>query len=183
METDLAATAWVLGSAFLVLLLAVGLGAINAGRGRATSAVSMMMFAVGAIGVVSITWIVVGFTLAFGGDGALVGDFRFTGLGGVGSSDVAPAGLPAIAFVIFTLMVAVVAAVALTGVAADRMRFGPMLGVLAAWSVLVLPVALHWTVGGGWLAGWGAGGAGGAGSVGAKPLLELRLLLGDDLLK
>ncbi len=52
-------------------------------------------------------------------------------------------------------MVAVVAAVAMTGVAAGRMRFGPMLGVLAAWSVLVLPVAFHWTLGGGWLAARG----------------------------
>ncbi len=94
METDLAATAWVLGSAFLVLLLAVGLGAINASRSRATSAVAMMMFAVGAIGVVSITWIVLGFTFAFGGDGALIGDFQFIGLGGVGESDVSPPDCP-----------------------------------------------------------------------------------------
>ena len=85
-------TAWVLTSAALVLLMTPGLALFYGGMVRAKSVLNMMMMSFGALGLISVLWVLYGYSLAFGNDagGGLVGNLDFVGLKGLLSAD--PAG-------------------------------------------------------------------------------------------
>ena len=149
-------TAWVLVSAALVMFMTPGLAFFYGGMVRAKNILAMLMQNFFALGIVTVIWVVFGYSLAFGdaGNGGLIGNFDFVGLEGMGS-EVAGT-IPALAFVAFQLTFAVITPALITGSIADRMRWPAWVGFIGLWSILVyLPVA-HWVFAGGWLAERGA---------------------------
>ena len=149
-------TAWVLVSAALVMFMTPGLAFFYGGMVRAKNILAMLMQNFFALGIVTVIWVVFGYSLAFGdaGNGGLIGNFDFVGLDGMGS-EVAGT-IPALAFVAFQLTFAVITPALITGSIADRMRWPAWVGFIGLWSILVyLPVA-HWVFAGGWLAERGA---------------------------
>src|SRR3954452_18392655 len=139
-------TAYVLGSAALVMLMTPGLAFFYGGMVRSKSVLNMMMMSLVCLGVVGLIWVLIGFSLAFGNShGGLIGGFEYAGLRQtdlfVGA---APDGVPLQAFAMFQLMFAVITAALLAGAVADRARFWPGTLFVGAWAVLVyLPLA-HW---------------------------------------
>ena len=150
-------TAWVLGSAALVLFMTPGLALFYGGMVRAKNLLTMLMQNFICMGIVTVLWVVVGYTLAFGrlGDSGWLGDFDF-----VGMTAISPARrsgtIPALAFVAFQLTFAVITPALITGATADRMRFGAWAWFVAIWSLVVYSPVAHWVFAGGWLATRGA---------------------------
>ena len=149
-------TAWVLTCMALVLLMTPGLAFFYAGMVRSKNVLGMLMQNYVAIGVVSVTWVLAGYSLAFGTDAGagLIGNLRMAGL--AHAADAVP-GMPALtvppmAFMAFQLMFAIITAALLTGAVADRMRFGAFVAFAAVWSLVVYAPLAHWSFSpGGWL--------------------------------
>ncbi len=156
---DTGDTAWMIVCTALVLLMTPGLAVFYAGMVRSKNALGMIMYNLSAIVAVSITWVLVGFSLAFGPDAfnGLVGNLDHAGLAGLTESALlSTLDFPPIAFAMFQMMFAVFTGALITGAAADRMKFGAMLAFLTIWSIAVYPVIAHWAWGpGGWMAEWG----------------------------
>ncbi len=156
---DTGDTAWMIVSTALVLLMIPGLAIFYAGMVRAKHALGMIMYTMSAMVAISVTWVLVGFTLAFGPDtgSGLIGNLHHAGLEGLANSPVfSQLTFPPIAFAMFQMMFAIVTGALITGAAADRMKFGAMLAFLTVWSIAVYPVIAHWAWGqGGWMAKWG----------------------------
>lgn len=174
---DTGDTAWMLISAALVLLMTPGLAFFYGGMVRVKSVLNMIMMSVSAMGVVTVLWVVYGYSLAFGDDvGNVVGragDYwglkGLIGVNGVpaGSSGSTPAveipiagTVPQSVFVAFQLMFAIITVALISGAVADRLKFGSWLLFAALWaSVVYFPVA-HWVFAfdgvtashGGWIA-------------------------------
>lgn len=149
-------TAWVLVCTALVLLMTPGLAFFYAGMVRVKNVLGMLMQNFVAIAVVSVTWTLVGYSLAFGRDAGagLVGSLDMVGLRHAATSVPGFDNLtiPPFAFMAFQLMFAIVTTALLTGAVADRMRFGAFVAVSATWSVLVYAPLAHWSFSpGGWL--------------------------------
>jgi len=155
-QIDAGDTAWVLGSAALVLFMTPGLALFYGGMVRSKNVLAMMVQNLAAIAVVSIVWAIAAYSLAFGPDagGGLIGTLHLAGL----AHPEAPVpGLhltvPPLAFATFQMMFAVITAALLTGTGADRMRFGGFLAFAALWTLLVYAPVAHWVFSpGGWLA-------------------------------
>jgi ammonium transporter, Amt family len=153
-------TAWVLAATALVMFMTPGLALFYGGLVRAKNVLATVMQSFIALALVSIVWMLVGYTLAFGPDkGSLVGGLRHVGLSGIGTqpSPFAPT-VPAQAFMAFQLMFAIITPALITGAFAERMKFSGYLLFVALWSVLVYAPVAHWVWGGGFL---------GAGHLGA----------------
>jgi len=146
---DTGATAWVLASAALVLLMTPGLAFFYGGLVRSKNVLGMLMQNFVAIAVVGIVWVAVGFTLAFGGGNRLVGNLDFAGLQNMGQAipgyvdDFAQI-IPPTVFVAFQLMFAVITVALITGAAADRWKFGAFVPFAVLWSILVYSPVAHW---------------------------------------
>ena len=154
MKLNTGDTAWVLASSALVLFMTPGLALFYGGMVRAKNVLAMLMQNFFAMGIVTIIWVLFGFSLAFGnfGDGGWLGNFDYIGLkdmtNTVGNF---ATGVPDLAFVAFQLTFAIITPALITGAIADRMRWGAWVGFITLWSIFVyLPVA-HWIFGGGWL--------------------------------
>jgi Amt family ammonium transporter len=161
-------TAWVLTSAALVLLMTPGLALFYGGMVRAKSVLNMMMMSFGALGLISVLWVLYGYTLAFGDDvgGGLVGNLDFAGLEGLLSADPLggvegeAAGIPPLAFVGFQAVFAIITVALISGAIADRARFGSWMVFAGLWSTLVYFPVAHWVFSfdgytaevGGWIA-------------------------------
>ena len=158
MKIDSGATAWVLASAALVMFMTPGLALFYGGLVRAKNVLGTVMQSLIALGLVSVLWVLVGYSLAFGSDDGVIGGLGQLGLRGVGDepSALAPA-VPASAFMVFQLMFAVITPALITGAFAERMRFGGYLLFLGLWSVLVYAPVAHWVWGGGFLGASGVG--------------------------
>ncbi len=150
-------TAWVLGSAALVMFMTPGLALFYGGMVRAKSVLNTMALTVACLGVVSVIWVAFGYSLAFGADvgGGLIGDLRQAGLHGLAASLTGSPGhrIPVFALAAFQLMFAIITVALLTGAVAERTRFWPWLVFAAAWVTIVyLPLA-HWVFDpNGWMA-------------------------------
>jgi ammonium transporter, Amt family len=158
-ELNAGDTAWVLTSAALVLFMTPGLALFYGGMVRSKNVLAMLMQNVFAMGIVTVLWVLFGYSLAFGGfgNGGWIGNFDFVGLKDLtnAASEVSPT-IPALAFVAFQLTFAIITPALITGAIADRMRWVAWVWFIALWSILVyLPVA-HWVFAGGWLAERGA---------------------------
>lgn len=160
MNIDSGDTAFVLISAALVALMTPGLAFFYGGLVRRKNVLSIMMQSFISMGVVTIIWVLVGFSLAFSGDNfGLIGDLKHIGLQGVGF---APEGnpnygahIPFLAYFIFQEMFAIITPALITGAFADRVTFRSYLIFLVAWSILVYVPFVHWIWGGGFLAQMG----------------------------
>jgi Amt family ammonium transporter len=106
---------------------------------------------------VGVVWALLGYSLAFGRGGSAVGDLSMAFLGGVGlTAGPATGTVPHLLFVAFQGTFAIVTAALISGAVVERIRFGPYMVFIAAWSLLVYAPLAHWGWGGGWLARWGA---------------------------
>lgn len=148
-------TAWVLVSTAFVLMMTVpGLALFYAGMVRKKNMLSTMMHSFGAAAVVSVLWVLVGYSLAFGSSSVngFVGDLRFVLLHNIALSDVTGS-IPTLLFVMFQMTFAVIAVAIFSGSLAERIKFGSFLLFCALWLVLVYAPVCHWVWGGGWLTG------------------------------
>ncbi|GAA1163515.1 ammonium transporter [Nocardioides aquiterrae] len=159
---DTGDTAWLLAASGLVLLMAPGLALFYGGMVRSKSVLNMMMMTFGALAVITVVWVVVGYSLAFGDDlgAGLLGDPRqYAGLGQLlseasnGASQV-----PLVLFAVFQGLFCVVTGALVSGAIADRARFGAWIVFVAVWTVLVYAPVAHWVFdfdrpghAGGWL--------------------------------
>jgi ammonium transporter, Amt family len=148
-SVDTGATAWVLASGALVLLMTPGLAFFYSGMVRAKHALAMLMQNYVTIGIVSLVWVVAGFSLAFGKGNGFIGDLHFAGLQHMGDAipgyvDNFAQVIPPMVFVIFQLMFAVITPALITGSTADRWKFGAFVPFVVLWSVLVYSPVAHW---------------------------------------
>ena len=157
MKMDGGDTAWLLTSAALVMFMTVGLALFYGGLVRAKNVIGTIMQSFVALALVSVIWVVVGYSLAFGPDhGRVIGGFDFVLLHGVGAtpSPLAPT-VPATAYMAFQLMFAIITPALIAGAFAERMKFSGYLMFIGLWSLLVYSPVAHWVWGGGFL---GSGG-------------------------
>ncbi|MGA7722777.1 MAG: ammonium transporter [Ignavibacteriaceae bacterium] len=152
-------TAWLLISTALVMLMTPGLALFYGGMVRRKNVLGTIMQSFIALGVVSLQWALVGYTLAFGPDKwHFIGDLSWAGLKGVGMTpnpDYA-ATVPHQAFMIFQMMFAVITPALITGAFAERFKFKTYLLFLLLWSTFVYCPIAHWVWGtGGWLRNMG----------------------------
>ena len=147
-------TVFILMSTAMVMLMTPGLALFYGGMVRAKNVLGTVMQSFFMVGVASIIWAVVGYSLAFGPDvGHVIGNLSWVGLAGVGLTpgSYAPT-VPALAFMAFQLMFAVITPALITGAFAERMKFSGFLLFTVLWCVLVYAPVAHWVWGeGGWL--------------------------------
>jgi Amt family ammonium transporter len=143
MEINAGDTAWVLASAALVFLMTPGLAFFYGGMVRVKSVLNMMMMSAITIAVVTILWVVVGFSLTFTGDtGHVIGDLSAAGLKGLIAPDAVSGTIPTLAFVAFQLMFAIITPALISGAIADRATFRGWIAFVVGWTCLVyFPVA------------------------------------------
>ncbi|MFY9588556.1 MAG: ammonium transporter [Actinomycetota bacterium] len=146
-------TAWMLASSALVMFMTPGLALFYGGLVRSKNVLGTIMQSFFALGLVSVIWMVLGYSLGFGPDhGKFIGDLSFFGLKDVGADPIgfAPT-IPHTTYMIFQMMFAVITPALITGAIAERMRFRGYVLFMALWSLLVYSPVAHWVWGGGWL--------------------------------
>jgi Amt family ammonium transporter len=149
--------AWVLISSALVLLMIPGVGLFYGGMVRKKNAISTIIFSFAVMGIISLQWILYGYTLAFGSDVAgLIGGLDHLGLSGVGMGVKEDLSIPALTFMIFQAMFAIITVSLITGSYVERIKFSSFLVFSLLWATLVYDPVAHWVWGGGWLAQMGA---------------------------
>jgi Amt family ammonium transporter len=153
-------TAWVLISTALVILMTPAVGFFYGGMVRKKSLLSTVMMCFASLFLISVQWVVIGYTLSFGPTkGGLIGGLQWLGLLGVGQ---APdpnyaATIPALAFMLFQAAFAIVTPSLIVGSFVERIKFGAFLIFTSLWSLLVYYPVAHWVWGvGGWLRMLGA---------------------------
>ena len=151
---DTGATAWILTSAALVLLMTPGLALFYGGMVRARTVLNMMLMSFSAIAVVAIAWTVFGYSIAFGGDiGGLFGDpLEFLGLAGSDEQSLlAGSGVPFMVAAGFQMTFAIISTALISGAIADRVKLGTWLVFAAVWVLAVYAPLAHMVWGGGLL--------------------------------
>jgi Amt family ammonium transporter len=161
MAISTADTAWVLASTALVMLMTPGVGFFYGGLVRRKNLVSMITLSLVAFALVSLQWILFGYSLAFGSDiSGLIGGLNFLGLHGVGQDAAVIAGveltIPSLAYMIFQLVFATVTLAIVTSVFAERVKLSAFIVFGILWTTLVYDPLAHWVWGGGWLANLGS---------------------------
>ena len=184
-------TAWVLVSAGLVLVMVPGLALFYGGLVSSRNVLVMLQQNIFPLGLISVLWVLAGFSLAFGPDagGGVIGNLAAFGLRGLaqgppaGMHVVAPGlAIPGLAFVAYMMMFAIITPALITGATADRLKFAGYAVVIGVWSLVVYAPVAHWLFSpSGWLARRGAqdwaGGLVVHGTAGAA-VLALLLVIG-----
>jgi len=149
--------AWVLISAALVLIMIPGVGFFYGGMVRKKNAISTIILSFAIMAVISLQWILFGYTLAFGRDiGGIIGGLENIGLSGIGMEVRPGLTIPNLTFMIFQAMFAVISVSLITGSFVERIKFSSFLIFSLAWATLVYDPIAHWVWGGGWLGQMGA---------------------------
>src|SRR5262245_21397502 len=152
---DSGSTAWMLASSALVLLMVPGLAMFYAGMDRRKNIIATMMYSFGAMAVIGVQWVVIGYYLAFGTDrGGVVGwDSALIGLAGIRPQDLyADKMFPQLAFVMFQGKFAIITPALISGAVAERMRFSTFMLFSLFWATFVYCPLAHWVwAPGGWL--------------------------------
>lgn len=159
-KIDTGDTAWILISTALVMLMTPGLALFYGGMVRKKNVLGTIMQSFVAIAVVSIQWLLIGYSLSFGPDiSGIIGSLDWMGLRGVGmepNPDYA-ATIPHILFMAYQMMFAVITPALISGAVAERMKFSAFLIFILLWTTMVYDPVAHWIWGtGGWLRGMGA---------------------------
>ncbi len=156
---DTGDTAWMLISSALVMLMTPGLAFFYGGLVRHKNVLSTIMHSFTAVALVSVIWVLWGYSLAFGPDhGGFIGGLDWLGLRHVGQAP-GPysATIPAQAYMLFQLMFAIITPALITGAFAERAKFSTFLVFVVLWSTLVYCPVAHWVwANGGWLRNLGA---------------------------
>ncbi len=144
-------TAWMLTATALVLFMTIpGLALFYAGMVRAKNVLSVLMQCFAITGLATIIWIIVGYSLAFTGDGAYWGSLEKAFLKGV-TVDALSGTIPETVFMTFQMTFAIITPALIVGAFAERMKFSAMLWFMGIWLILVYAPICHWVWGGGWL--------------------------------
>lgn len=155
-KADTGDTAWILVSTALVLLMTIpGLALFYGGMVRKKNVLSTMAHSFSAAAVVSIVWVVIGYSLAFGSGNALIGGLDKVMLSGI-TTDSLSGTIPEILFVIFQMTFAIITVAIISGSVADRMKFSAWITFITVWVIVVYAPIAHWVWGGGWLMNDGA---------------------------
>ena len=150
-EVDSGDTAWMLTSTAFVIFMTIGLGVFYAGLVRAKNALNTFMMCIAALGVVTISWALVGYSLAFGEGNGFIGNFDYAFLKDVGFAPFGETTIPHLVFFAFQGSFCILTAALVSGAVVERMRFSSYLIFIALWSIFVYPVMAHWVFGGGFL--------------------------------
>ncbi len=153
---DTGDTAWLTVSSALVLLMTPGLALFYGGMVRRKNVLSTLMHSMAAIPILSVTWALYGYSLAFGPTcHGLIGGIAYVGLSGLFSETHGT--VPALSFAAFQMMFAVITPALISGAFAERMKFSAYILFILAWSTFVYDPVAHWVWGdGGWLMSLGA---------------------------
>lgn len=148
---DTGDTSWILVSTALVLLMTIpGLALFYGGMVRKKNVLSTMMFSLSAAILVSLLWVIAGYSIAFSGTGAFFGDLSKAMLNGV-AFDALSGTIPESLFVIFQMTFAIITVAILSGSIADRMKYSAFMVFIAVWVLVVYAPITHWV----WAAdGW-----------------------------
>ncbi len=151
-------TGWLLTSSALVLAMIIpGLALFYGGMVRDKNVLSTMMYSFISVCMVSVVWVLWGYTIAFGTDvGGIVGSFEFLGSAGVGPEAFPGTAVPHLAFMVFQLMFAAITVALISGAIAERMKFMGYVLFAVLWVTLIYAPLAHWVWGGGWLGELGA---------------------------
>lgn len=150
-KLDTGDTSWILISTALVLLMTIpGLALFYGGMVRKKNVLSTMMFSLSAAILVSLLWVIAGYSIAFSGTGAYFGDLSKVMLNGV-AFDALSGTIPESLFVIFQMTFAIITVAILSGSIADRMKYSAFMAFIAIWVLVVYAPITHWV----WAAdGW-----------------------------
>ena len=156
---DSGAVAWVLVSAALVLFMTPGLAFFYGGMVRSKNVLGMLLQNIFAMGLVTVLWVAVGFSLAFGGTNGWIGNFDFVFLKDITTVGELPGytgafalAIPPILFMGYQMMFAIITPALITGATADRLKFSAYAVLIGVWAVLVYPTVAHWVFSpNGWL--------------------------------
>ncbi len=152
-------TVFIILSAALVMFMTPGLALFYGGLTRSKNVLGTIMQSFIVLGLVSLVWVLWGYSLAFGTDMlGIVGGFDFLFLRGVGQEpnpDLA-GNIPHLVFMVFQCMFAVITVALITGAFAERMKFSAFLLFAVLWSTFVYSPLCHWVWGGGWMGAMGA---------------------------
>ena len=149
-------TAWIMVSTALVMLMTPGLALFYGGMTRQKNVLSTIMQSFFILCLISIQWVIWGYSFSFGSDmlGGFVGGFSFIGLAGVGME--ANGTIPHLVFMMFQGMFAIITVALITGAVAGRMKFSAIVIFSLIWTTVVYDPVCHWVWGGGWLGSLGA---------------------------
>ena len=148
-------TSWILTSTALVLLMTLpGLALFYGGLVRSSNILSVIMQCFAIACLASIVWLVAGYSIAFSGEGAYIGDLAKMFLRGVGT-DTEAGNLPENVFFMFQMTFAIITPALIVGAYVERIKFSAVLWISGLWLLLVYAPVTHWVWGGGWLAKMG----------------------------
>ena len=148
-------TAWMLTATALVLFMTIpGLSLFYSGLVRSKNVLSVMMQCFAITSVMTLIWVVYGYSVAFGGEGAFWGGLDKLFLKGV-TVDSLSGTIPESIFITFQMTFIIITPALIVGAFAERMKFSAMLIFMVLWATLVYGPVCHWVWGGGWLHSWG----------------------------
>lgn len=149
-------TAWIITATALVLFMTIpGLALFYGGLVRTKNVLSVLMQCFAITALMTILWVVAGYTISFGEGNAFMGDFGKAFLAGVGPESLSGT-IPEILFSMFQLTFAIITPALIIGAFAERMKFSAMLLFTGSWMLLIYSPVCHWVWGGGWLMDMGA---------------------------
>jgi Amt family ammonium transporter len=157
-KIDAGDTAWMIAATCLVLMMTIpGLALFYAGMVRKKNVLATMMQSLAAVGIVSILWALIGYTLAFSGDAPALGNLDRIFLRGIGmdSTHSAAKTIPEILFMMYQMTFAIITVALVAGAVADRMRFSAFVLFSVLWLLIVYVPLAHWVWGGGFLQTYG----------------------------
>ena len=152
-------TAWLMVSCALVMLMTPGLALFYGGMVGSKNVLSSFMHSFIALGIITLQWVVIGYSLSFGSDvgGGLIGGFEYAFLNGVGLEPQEGSTIPHILFMAFQMMFAIITPALISGAIAERMKFSAYFLFIILWATLVYDPICHWVWGpDGWLGARGA---------------------------
>ena len=156
-KLDSGDTAWMLTATALVLLMTIpGLALFYGGMVRKKNVLSVLMQVFAVCCVASIVWVVIGYSIAFGGEGRFIGGFSQLFLAGIAPESLSGS-IPESVFAMFQMTFAIITPALIVGAFVDRMKFSAMLLFTVIWLIVVYAPICHWVWGsGGWIGGLGA---------------------------
>lgn len=148
--------AWMLTSSAMVLLMTPGLALFYGGMVKRKNMINTVMSSAMVMGLATVLWILIGFSLSFSGSGLFIGDLKWFGMAGVEAADAMKFAPTTLTFAIFQMMFAIITPALITGSIVERTRFSALVVFLGVWSILVYYPLAHMVWGGGYLMQLGA---------------------------
>ena len=152
-------TAWLMVSCALVMLMTPGLALFYGGKVGSKNVLSSFMHSFIALGIITLQWVVIGYSLSFGSDagGGFIGGFEYAFLNGVGLEPQEGSTIPHLLFMAFQMMFAIITPALISGAIAERMKFSAYFIFILLWATFVYDPICHWVWGpDGWLGARGA---------------------------